>query len=56
MVVREAECDGDSLYETAKALLSDPARLKEMRMAARRLAVVDAAEQILAVIRELAGA
>ena len=56
VVVREAECDGDSLYETAKALLSDPARLKEMRMAARRLAVVDAAEQILAVIRELAGA
>ena len=48
--------EGDSLYETAKALLSDPARLKEMRMAARRLAVVDAAEQILAVIRELAGA
>lgn len=54
VVLREAECDGDSLYETARSLLSDPTRLKEMRMAARRLAVVDAAEQILAVIRDLA--
>ena len=54
VVVREKDCDGDSLYETARALLSDPERLREMRLAARRLAVVDAAEQILQVIRELA--
>lgn len=54
VVVREKDCDGDSLYETARALLSDPDRLREMRLAARRLAVVDAAEQILQVIRELA--
>ncbi len=53
VVIRENECDGDSLYEAAKALLNDPQRLKEMRLAARRLAVVDAAEQILAVIRRL---
>ena len=54
VVVREKDCDGDSLYETARALLSDPDRLREMRLAARRLAVVDAAEQILQVIRDLA--
>ncbi len=55
VVLRENECDGDSLYETAKSLLEDEQRLKEMRMAARRLAVVDAAEQILEVMRTLAG-
>lgn len=54
VVVREADCDGDSLYETAKSLLSDPARLRSMRAAARSMAVVDATEQIYGVIRELA--
>ena len=56
VVLREADCDGDSLYETAKALLSDPEKLKEMRFAARRLAVVDSTERIYAVIKELAKA
>ena len=55
VVVRETECDGDSLYETAKALLADSDALRSMRAAARKMAVVDAAEQIYAVIRELAG-
>ena len=55
VVIREADCDGDSLYEAAKSLLSDPERLRAMRTAARNMAVVDAAEQICAVIRELAG-
>ena len=54
MVIREAECDGESLYAAAKSLLSDPVRLREMRSAARSVAVVDAAEQIYNVIRELA--
>lgn len=53
VVIREADCDGDSLYETAKALLQDPERLRAMRTAARKMAVVDAAEQIYGVIREL---
>ena len=53
VVIREAECDGDSLYEAAKALLSDPERLREMRIAARKMAVVDATEQIYQVIQEL---
>ncbi len=53
IVIREAECDGDSLYETVKALLADPERLRSMRTAARKMAVVDAAEQIYGVIQEL---
>lgn len=53
VVLREADCDGDSLYETAKELLCDPQRLRKMRVAARAMAVVDASERILQVIREL---
>ncbi len=55
VVIREADCDGDSLYETAKALLRDPEKLRAMRTAARKMAVVDAAERIYGVIRELTG-
>lgn len=54
VVVRENECDGDSLYETVKALLQDPQRLREMGRNARKMAVVDATEQIYEVIRSLA--
>lgn len=53
VVVRESECDGDSLYDTVKALLSDRERLRDMAMAAARMAVVDSAEQIYDVIRSL---
>lgn len=53
VVLREQDCDGDSLYETAKTLLEDPERLRSMRAAAHRLAVLDAAERILAVLQEL---
>ena len=55
VVLREADCDGDSLYETVKALLNDQEKLRAMRSAARKMAVVDATEQIYGVIRELAG-
>ena len=48
-VVREADCDGRSLYETAKAILSDPERTGGMRTA-----VVDAAERIYQTAIELA--
>ncbi|MBQ9967114.1 MAG: undecaprenyldiphospho-muramoylpentapeptide beta-N-acetylglucosaminyltransferase [Oscillospiraceae bacterium] len=54
VVIRETECDGDSLYETAKTLLSEPERLRQMGNAAANMSVVDSAEQILRVIRELA--
>ena len=46
IVLDEAQCSGDRLYEEAKKLLSDPERLRQMRACARRLAVVDAAERI----------
>ncbi len=54
VVIRESECDGDSLYEAAKSILSDRTKLQQMRQAARSMAVVDAAEQILRVITEIA--
>ena len=53
-VVREADCDGRSLYEAAKAILSDPERTGGMRTAARGMAVVDAAERIYQTAIELA--
>ena len=56
VVVRESECDGDVLYETAKSILSDPARRREMTQAAHRMAVVDAAERIYQTAMELAKA
>lgn len=54
VVIRESDCDGDSLYEAAKELLNDRDRCRAMRVAAKKLAVVDSAEQIYGVIRELA--
>ena len=53
VVVREGDCDGESLYALAKELLQDPARLHSMAAAAGRMAVVDAAEQIYGVIQTL---
>lgn len=54
LVLRESDCDGDLLFETARSLLDDPARCAAMRSRLRRLAVVDSAEQIYATIMELA--
>lgn len=56
VVLRESECDGDVLYETAKQILSDSARCREMTSAAHALAVVDAAERIYQTVLELAKA
>ena len=53
VVIRENECDGDSLYEAAKQLLSDRERCRAMRSAAANLAVVDAAERIYQAALEL---
>ena len=54
VVLRENECDGDVLFDTARALLNDDARRASMRSALHGLAVVDSAEQIYATILELA--
>ena len=54
VVVREAECDGDSLYAQACALLEDPERLRSMRRALQEMAVLDSTERIYTILRELA--
>ena len=54
VVVRESECDGDSLYALARELLNDPGRLEGMRSALREMAVPDSAERIYAILQELA--
>lgn len=55
MVLREAECDGQRLYDEILRLLGDGEGLSEMGRAAEKMAVPDSAERILKVIRELAG-
>ncbi len=54
VVVRESECDGDSLYALARELLSDEERLRTMRRALQDMAVLDSAERIYTILRELA--
>ena len=56
VVLRESECDGDRLYETAKSLLTDPKRLEDMGRAVQGLAVPDSTEKIYEIILELTGA
>ncbi len=53
VVLREAECDGDRLYEAAAELLGDPARLESMGRAVQELAVPDSAQKIYDTILEL---
>lgn len=54
LVVRESDCDGESLFASASSLLSDAAQLRAMRSALHHLAVVDSTEQIYETILELA--
>ena len=56
VLVREAECDGKMLFDTAKKILDEPDRLRTMRAAASNTAVVDAAERIYRTAIELAKA
>ena len=53
VVLRESECSGDVLYDTAKKLLTDFDTLKKMGRAAEALAVPDSAERILNIMLEL---
>ena len=55
LVLRETECDGDSLYKAASSMLSDPEKLQSMGRAVQELAVPDSAQRILQIITELAG-
>lgn len=53
VVLRESECSGDVLYDTAKKLLTDSDALEKMGRAAEALAVPDSAERILNIMMEL---
>ena len=54
-VIREADCDGDKLYDTVKELLENKEKLRQMGLCAAKMSVVDSAEQIFEVIRRLGG-
>lgn len=54
IVLREMECDGDSLYQAAASLLSDRDKLQRMGKAVQELSVPDSAQRILKIITELA--
>ncbi len=56
VVIREEDCDGKVLYQTAKELLKDEARCARMRTALREMAVIDSAERIFKIITDLAKA
>jgi len=53
MVIRESDCDGDLLYETARSLLKDSERLAKMRRALRGMAVLDSTERIYQTLLEI---
>ena len=54
VVLREDECDGETLFRQAKALLEDEGRCTAMRQALHELAVVDSTQRIYETILELA--
>jgi len=53
LVIREADCDGQVLFDEAKALLSDKARWQQMRKNLADMAVVDSAQRILDTVLSL---
>ena len=54
VVIREDECDGEVLYNAAKALLENEERCAQMRTALRQVAVIDSVERIYQIIVDLA--
>ena len=54
VVLRENECDGETLYRAAKELLEDKGRCAKMRSALREMAVIDSTERIYQIIMQLA--
>ncbi len=53
LVLTEAQCDGDLLFEKTGELLHNPQRLSEMRRALQSMAVLDSTERIYHVLQEL---
>lgn len=54
VVIAEKNCTGETLYQTAKELLSDMDRCKQMRKALHEASVVDSTERILSILLVLA--
>lgn len=46
VVLREDDCDGETLFQTAQEILHDAGRMQAMRKAASALSVTDAAQRI----------
>ena len=55
VVLREAECSGERLFDETKRLLESAENLKNMGRAVQEMAVPDSAERIYKIILELAG-
>jgi len=55
VILPQAMLTPDLLLERVRALLAEPARLKEMGEHARRLAIPDAAERLVSVVLDAAG-
>ena len=53
VVIREADCDGEKLYQTVQELLADKEKQAKMRTALRELAVIDSAERIYQILLDL---
>lgn len=53
VVLREAECSGEVLYEQARVILEDGERLNAMGHAAESMAVPDSAQRIMDIMMEL---
>lgn len=54
VVIRESECSGKTLYDTAKSILSDAPRANRMGMAVKAAAIPDSAERIYKLILKTA--
>ena len=54
VLLLEAQCSPQVLYQTMQQLLEDPARCKEMSKKLRDMAVVDSAERICDIVQSLA--
>ena len=54
IVLHERDCDGETLFQTTKALLADDDRRQAMRKAMRDVAVIDSADRVYRILLELA--
>ncbi len=53
IIIAQSNLSADTLYDTIKPIVSNPQKLMEMSLAARRSAITDATDKIMAVIESL---